>query len=181
MESISKSVKKKDHEPKINGSALYVDDLVMDGMLYGRLLRSAKAKAVIKDILIPDLPEGYYIVDKNDVTGTNEVHIVLDDTPVFADGKVEFIGDPILMIIGPDLKEVEKIRNSISVIYEEQIPVLDVSKSDTVFFHYTYEKGNIDKVKEEADYILTETFQTGYQEQAYLETHVSLLTRTMGG
>jgi CO/xanthine dehydrogenase Mo-binding subunit len=170
MEAISKSVIKKDHAPKVSGRALYVDDIIMHGMLYGRLLRSTKAKALIIDIIIPELPEGYYIVDKSDVTGANQVHIVLDDTPVFADKAVEFIGDPILMVVGPKLKEVERILGEITVIYEELIPVLDMLKSDTVFFNYTYEKGNIDRVMEEADVILTETFQTGYQEQAYLET-----------
>lgn len=170
MEAISKSVKKKDHDPKMSGRALYVDDLVLENMLYARLLRSTKAKAVITDIRIPELLDGYYVVDKNDVTGSNQVHIVLDDTPVFAENTVEFIGDPILMVVGPDLKEVERIIKEIVVIYEEQTPILDVLKSDTAFFQYHYEKGDIEKVKAEADFIITETFQTGYQEQAYLET-----------
>lgn len=53
----SESVKKKDHESKIRGSALFVDDRVMDGMLYGKLLHSAKAKARITNISIPKLPK----------------------------------------------------------------------------------------------------------------------------
>ena len=85
METISKSVKKKDHEAKMNGTALYVDDLQMEGMLYGRLLHSAKAKARITNIIVPKLPEGYYVVDKKDVTGVNRVQIVLDDTPVYVE------------------------------------------------------------------------------------------------
>ena len=170
METISRSVKKKDHEWKISGRALYVDDHVMDGMLYGRLLRSTKAKARITDIHLPELPEDYYVVDKNDVTGINQVHIVLDDTPVYADNVVEYVGDPLLMVVGPDLKEVDRILNEIVVTYEEQIPVLDMGKSDTVFFNYNYEKGHMDKAFEEADRIFTETFHTGYQEQAYIET-----------
>lgn len=44
MEAISKPVKKKDHDAKISGRALYVDDHVPEGMLLGRLLHSAKAK-----------------------------------------------------------------------------------------------------------------------------------------
>lgn len=170
MENISKSVKKKDHESKIKGSALYVDDHVMDNMLYGRLLHSAKAKARITNVIVPELPEGYYVVDKNDVTGVNRVAIVQDDTPVYANDTVEYVGEPILMVVGPDLKEVERILNEIVVVYEEQVPVLDMLKSDTVFFHYNYEKGDIDKALKEADRVFVETFQTGYQEQAYLET-----------
>ncbi len=170
MGNISDSIKKKDHDEKMNGTALYVDDYVMEDMLYGRLLRSKKAKALIKDIIIPKLPEGYLIVDKKDVTGVNQVHIVLDDTPVFVEDTVEYIGDAILMVVGPELKEVERILNEIVVVYEDLIPIIDMRESDTVFFNYNYEKGNIEKALEEADFVFEETFQTGYQEQAYLET-----------
>ena len=56
MEKISASVKKKDHDAKVSGRALYVDDLQLDDMLFGKLLRSTKAKARIKDVLVPALP-----------------------------------------------------------------------------------------------------------------------------
>lgn len=170
MEKISKSAKKKDHEAKITGRALYVDDHVIDGMIYGRLLRSAKAKARISAIQLPELPEGYFVVDKNDVPGINQVHIVQDDTPVYAAEMVEYVGDPILMVVGPELKEVERIRDEIVIVYEELPAILDMRKSDTIFFNYNYEKGNIEQALAEADQVFVETFQTGYQEQAYLET-----------
>ncbi len=170
MEKISKSAKKKDHEAKITGRALYVDDHVIDGMIYGRLLRSAKAKARISAIQLPELPDGYFVVDKSDVTGINQVHIVQDDTPVYAAEMVEYVGDPILMVVGPELKEVERIRDEIVIVYEELPAILDMRKSDTIFFNYNYEKGNIEQALAEADQVFIETFQTGYQEQAYLET-----------
>ncbi|WP_371361902.1 putative xanthine dehydrogenase subunit D [Sporomusa rhizae] len=170
MEKISESTKKKDHAAKISGRALYVDDHVIDGMLHGKLLHSAKAKARIVEIKLPELPEGYLVVDKHDVTGTNRVHIVLDDTPVFAEDTVEYVGEPILMVVGPDLKEVERILQRIVVVYEEQEPLLDMRKSEVAFFNYSYAKGDIEKALAEADRVVIETFQTGYQEQAYLET-----------
>jgi CO/xanthine dehydrogenase Mo-binding subunit len=170
MEKISQSTKKKDHEEKISGRALYVDDHVMEDMLHGRLLRSVKAKARLVDIILPDLPSGYFVVDKNDVTGVNRVHIVLDDTPVYAEDTVEYVGEPILMVVGPEMKEVERILNAIVVVYEEQEPILDMRAAETVFFHYNYAKGDIETAFKEADRVFVETFQTGYQEQAYLET-----------
>ena len=170
MGNISEFIKKKDHDAKVSGRAMYVDDHKMEDMLYGRILRSSKAKARIINIIKPDLPEGYFIVDKNDVTGKNKVHIVLDDTPVFAEDTVEYIGDPILMVVGENLKEVERILNEIIVVYEELEPILDMQKSDTIFFNYNYEKGDIQKTLKEADNVFIETFQTGHQEQAYLET-----------
>ena len=169
MEAISKSVTKKDHAAKMSGQALYVDDHCMEDMLCGKLLRSGKAKARLIDIRLPVLPDGYYIVDKNDVSGQNRVHIVQDDTPVFAGETVEYIGDPILMLAGPDPLEVERLLGEIHVVYQEEVPILDIEKSDTVFFHYHYEKGNWDKALKEADHVFSQTYETGYQEQAYLE------------
>ena len=170
MKAVSRSVTKTDHAPKISGKAAYVADCGADGMLVGKLLRSSKARAKIRNITIPELPDGYYIIDKNDVPGENRVHIVKDDTPVFADREVEFVGDPILMTAGPDEKTVIRIRDSIDVEYEELTPVFDVGESDTVFFEYNYGKGDVEKAFSEADTVLEETFRTGYQEQAYLET-----------
>lgn len=167
---ISKSVKKKDHSPKMSGAALYIDDYVMNDMLYGHLLRSTKAKAKILDIRIPNLEEGYGVVTALDVPGENKVAIVERDTPVFAEKQVEFIGDPILMVVGPDDLKTLELLNQIEVVYEELEPILDIRKSDTVFFNYEITKGNVKTAFEEADEILEEQFETGHQEQVYLET-----------
>lgn len=169
MESISKSITKKDHEIKITGNAQYVDDHEMTEMLLGKLFRSDKAKAKILYVHLPEIPKGYFIVDKNDVPGVNKVAIIHTDTPVYADERVEFIGDPILMVVGPDMAIIDDIMKNIVVHYEVEEPVLDMRKSKTVFFNYHYEKGDIDGAMADADWIFTETFQTGYQEQAYIE------------
>jgi len=140
-------------------------------MLFGRILRSNIARGNITNVKLPQLPEGYWYIDKNDVPGINEVHIVLDDTPVFADKTVEHIGDPIGMIAGPDECEVSKLLREVEVEYEELRPVFDARDSDVVFFDYGYEKGEVEKAFDEADRVFEETFETGLQEQMYLETN----------
>jgi len=171
MKPISKSIPKRDHSVKINGSAVYVGDYPTNGMLFSRILRSSIAKGIILNVRLPELPEGYWYIDKNDVTGVNEVHMVLNDTPVFADKTVEHIGDPIGLVAGPDEREVSRILSEIEVEYEEHEPVFDARKSDVVFFDYAYEKGDIEKAFHEADKIFEECFETGLQEQMYLETN----------
>lgn len=168
--SISNSVIKKDHAQKMSGRSLYVADYSTVDVLFGKLLHSPKAKARIVSIHVPPLPEGYYVVDKNDVPGDNNVQIVMDDTPVFARETVEYIGDPILMVVGPDEKEVERILSEIAVQYEDLPAILNVQDFDTVFFNYEYGKGDLEKAFAEADKVYEEQFETGYQEQAYLET-----------
>lgn len=65
---------------------------------FGRFIRSTKARAKIIRVTLPELPADYCYVDKNDVPGENRVHIVQDDSPVFAEETVEYIGDPIQLV-----------------------------------------------------------------------------------
>lgn len=170
MKEISRSVVKKDHGPKIDGSAMYVADFAQEGMLHGKLVRSPHAHARVLGIELPRLPEGYFAVDRRDVPGVNQVHIVKDDTPVFAEETVEYIGDPVLMVVGPDERQVELLAGQVQVRYEPLPAVLDVRKSDTVFFDYRFGRGDVERAFAEADKVYQEQFETGYQEQAYLET-----------
>ncbi len=170
MKKISQSVIKKDHTPKINGSARYVGDFPKEGMLFGKLVRSPYARARIIEIKPLAMPEGYFTVDYRDVPGINNVHIVKDDTPVYAEEIVEYIGDPVLMVVGPDESEVARFAKKIEVLYEELPAVLDVRASETTFFDYQFGKGDVEAAFAEADTVYEEEFETGYQEQAYLET-----------
>ncbi|NLG02753.1 MAG: xanthine dehydrogenase family protein [Clostridia bacterium] len=170
MKPICESVVKKDHADKVSGRSRYVADYPKKGMLFGKTLHSSKAKARINKITLPKLPEGYFIVDRKDVKGENKVAIVKDDMPVFARETVEYIGEAILMVVGPSEQVVEQIVKEIQVDYEELPPILDIREHDTVFFDYHYGNGDVDQAFEEADQVFSEEFETGYQEQAYLET-----------
>ena len=74
------------------------------------------------------------------------------------------------MVVAPDERTANDILNGIQVEYEDLPPVLDIRDFDTVFFDYEYGKGDVDKAFADADKIYEEEFETGYQEQAYLET-----------
>lgn len=170
MENISQPVVKKDHEAKMTGRSVYVGDYDNDGVLVGKMLRSKLARGKLLAVNIPQLPDGYFYVDKSDVPGDNNVNIVMDDTPVYARETVEYIGEPIGMVVGPEESVVDRILDEIQVSYEELEPVLDLGKADTVFFDYEYGKGDMEKAFAEADKIYEEEFMTGYQDQTYLET-----------
>ncbi|MFA9462703.1 MAG: xanthine dehydrogenase family protein molybdopterin-binding subunit [Velocimicrobium sp.] len=170
MEKISQSVVKKDHSSKISGEATYVGDYQDSDILVGKMLRSTKAKAYLVEVKLPKLPTDYYYVDKSDVPGDNNVNIVMDDTPVYARETVEYIGEPIGMVCGPDEVVVDQILSKIQVVYKDLKPVLTIQEFDTVFFDYEYGSGDIKKAFEEADHVYEEIFETGYQDQTYLET-----------
>lgn len=170
MESIRKSVIKADHKIKVDGSAKYIADIKFENSLHAKTLRSEKAKAVIKSIDIPELKDGYYVVEGKDVPGLNKVKVIKNDMPIFSDREVNYIGEPILLVVGPELEEVIKILNEIKVEYEDSIPIFDMRNSKDIFDKYEYEKGNIEDAIKKSSKIIEEEFYTGYQEQAYLET-----------
>lgn len=173
MKAISQSIRKKDHDPKIEGRSRYLADYNYTDsgkeILCGKLLRSRYAKAKVLSVKLPELPEGYLYIDREDIPGDNNVNIVLDDTPVFARETVEYIGEPIGMLVGADEKEVERLLGEIEVEYEELEHVTDLRKADHAFFNYEFGHGDVEKAFAEADKIYEEEFRTGYQEQAYLE------------
>ena len=173
MKDICTSIKKKDHDPKIEGWAEYVDDYNVSSngraILCGKLLHSAYAKAKVLSVSVPPMPEGYYYVDKNDVPGDNNVNIVLDDTPVFCRDTVEYIGEPIGMVVGPDEKVVQELLKDIAVEYEELEPMLDLRGGTEFFFNYEFGHGDVERAFAEADKVYEEEFFTGYQDQTYLE------------
>lgn len=181
MQNISRSVTKKDHEPKMSGRSVYVGDVDMHGCLYGKFLRSKYARAKVLGVKLPELPEGYVYVDRTDVPGDNNVNIVMDDTPVFARETVEYIGEPIGMVCGPDEGTCQEIVDRCEVDYEELEPMLDLRKANEVFFNYEYGKGDIDAAFAQADKVYDEEFETGYQEQAYLETQGMMAVPEEGG
>ena len=174
MEKISQSVVKKDHAPKMEGRSIYVGDYAAakDGrpILTGKLLHAQVARARVLSVELPEMPEGYLYVDARDVPGDNNVNIVLDDTPVFCRETVEYIGEPIGMVVGPEEKEVLRILSEIKVNYEELEPVLDLRTAEEAFFNYEYGHGDMEKAFAEADHVFEEEFETGYQDQTYLET-----------
>jgi CO/xanthine dehydrogenase Mo-binding subunit len=163
---ISKSIYKTDGDEKISGQAKYIADIKVDGMLHAVTLRSKIAKGRIKNIVLPDLPEGYFSVSAKDLPGKNSVKIIFDDQKIFADKEVTYIDEPIMLIVGEDKQKVIDIINNTEVEYEELEPNYEWNNSA---IHYHFDKGEGLKVFEKAARVISYDYETGYQEQAYIE------------
>lgn len=166
MSDISIPVKKVDSDEKAAGKAVFIDDIVPEGVLYARTLRSPIPKGRIIARRYPVLPDGYYIIDHNDIPGENYIKIIHEDWPIFADDQVNHIGEPILLVIGEEKSKVLSILEEIEIDYEEGVPVYDYVNSA---IHYAFTKGSGDKVFGQAAKIIDYTYDTGYQEQMYIE------------
>ena len=161
------STEKIDNEEKMAGLALFTDDLPAKDFLWCRPLRSNIACGRIRSINIPKLPKGYYYVDARDIVKENVVNIIFSDWPVFADRRVNYYGETIGLLIGPDKEVLEELARMSQVNYDEETPEYELVNSQ---IHKEFKKGDFEAAKKDYDYTLTETFETGYQEQVYLET-----------
>ncbi|WP_010236991.1 xanthine dehydrogenase family protein molybdopterin-binding subunit [Clostridium arbusti] len=179
IKDISKPVKRIDVDGKICGTTEYLADIDFKDALYAKTLRSEKARAKLLSIELPEMPEGYFIVDKDDVPGRNKVRIIFYDQPFFAEDTVNYIGEPILLVVGPDKENVEEITSNIKVNYEELPGIFTMEDAekctetiygkDNCFVDYKYAKGDIESIRDKAAHVFERNYKTGYQEHIYLE------------
>ena len=165
------SVKKVDNEDKMAGSALFTNDIQMDNAYFAIQVRSEKAHAKLLGITVPKLPKNYYFISAKDIVKENVCNIIASDWPVFADKEVNYIGETIGLIVGPDKKTCLDLASQVKGQYEELEPVYDMRNA---YVHKEFTKGDVSKFKK-AKKVYSESFYTGYQEQVYLETQAMLM------
>jgi len=177
-ECISTPINRFDAPDKISGAAQYLDDIHFKDILYAKTFRAEKARAKIISITYPELPEGYFIVDKNDIPGKNKVKIIYDDMPFFAEDIVNYIGEPIALIVGKDKSIIMSILSQIKIKYEDLDPIFSMEeakykapifKDNNLFADYKYSKGDIKEAYKNASRVFTREYETGYQEHIYME------------
>jgi CO/xanthine dehydrogenase Mo-binding subunit len=185
---VGKSVTPVDAKEKALGTAEYVSDMRLPGMLYGKILRSPYAHARILEI---DTSEAERIPGvKAVITFKDTPQIPFgtqsggpDDWYIFAKDKVRFVGDEVAAVAAVDEEIAEKALRHICVKYEELPCVLTPDQSteegaphlyderpDNVAFTYKVERGDVEKAFSEADVVIQDVFYTSQVYQAYLET-----------
>jgi CO/xanthine dehydrogenase Mo-binding subunit len=166
MSDLSAPLLRRDGAAKISGRARYVGDYKLDGVLHAKTVRATIAKGEILEVRLPALPAGVFVVDHNDIPGENAVTIIYKDMPVFAATRVNYVGEPILLVCGPDKEVVADVAAAIVVTYREETPTLAWIRSGA---RHRYTKGDPERAFKAAARTIAHVYKTGYQEQAYLE------------
>ncbi len=165
------SVKKVDNEEKMSGMAIFTGDIRMDDALFAIPVRSTISYGKILKINVPGLPKGYYFISAKDIVKENVCNIIASDWPVFADKETHYKGETIGLIVGPDKKVAIDLATMVHADYEEYEPVYEMKNS---YVHKEFNKGNPELFKN-AHKVFSESFETGYQEQVYLEPQGMLI------
>jgi CO/xanthine dehydrogenase Mo-binding subunit len=183
MSEIGKPIARKEGRKKVTGQALYVDDLTFPDMLHGVTVRSPVARGNITTISFgPSIPwEEFVIVTASDIPGANHVALILDDQPYLADGVVNHPEEPVLLLAHEDKYLLEEARRNVKIEVEELPSILSLDESlskqqiiwgeDNVFKKFLVDKGNVDEAWASSDFIVEGEYETGAQEQLYIENN----------
>jgi 4-hydroxybenzoyl-CoA reductase alpha subunit len=183
---IGKRLPRIDAMEKVTGTAKYLGDLTIPGMLYGKILRSpyAHAKILRVDTSKAERLQGVRgVVTGRDTKGIRLCVIPhLANKPPLAEEKVRFIGDEIAAVAADSEEIAEEALDLIEVEYEELPGVFDpfeAMKADAIkiheggntAIHISRSYGNVEKAFGESDHIVEDRFETQAQVHCCLEPH----------
>ncbi len=162
----------------VTGRSIYVDDVpVMEGTLFAKIFDSPHAHGMIKtiDFSKAEKMEGIVkIYSAKDIPGQNEIGGIIADEPLLADGKVQFQGQPVLLIIAENEDLAEEAMKEITIEIDP-LPIITDPKEafrqgQLLCKSRTFNKGNIQAAFGSCKYIFSGDAETGGQEHLYLET-----------
>lgn len=167
---------------KLAGRERFVDDLQVDGALWGGTVRSPAPRGRIRDIRFGSEVNWseFVVVDHRDIPGHNSIFLIEDDQPVLAADRVAHVHEPILLLAHPSRDEVRRAVAAVETIIEPESPALDFRLpptpdriqygTDNVLKRLRIEKGEVERALARAPVVVEGVYETGAQEHVYLET-----------
>jgi xanthine dehydrogenase molybdopterin-binding subunit B len=121
---------------KLDGSALYVDDLTIDGVLHGGTVRSPVPRGRITAVHFhPSINwNEYVVVDRRDIPGPNEVALIENDWRALAAGDVRHKHEPIVLIAHRSMRKLREGLRAIRVEIDPLPALADVGQHENKVF-----------------------------------------------
>ncbi len=174
---------------KVLGEGQYVDDMVVDGMIYASALRAGqpRAKVVSIDTTAAERhPHCVKILRAEDVPFNKTGHIIPDWDVLIGEGDyTRYSGDAIVLVAADQRQYLDEIKALIEVEYEVDTPITrptDAMKADAPLLHANgnilsrerLKFGNVRAAKAAAKHIVTRKYFTPFQEHAYMEPEAAI-------
>ena len=164
---------------KATGRAKYAGDYSAENMLELALVRADISHGTIRSIDFSAVPEDVLVFTGKDCTD-NVVADIFCDTPVLAEDRIRFHGEPIAIIAAETREKAKEAAKLVKVEYELLPVIRDVEDAKnpelpalhgdsnllTEFFN---EKGNVEKGFEDSYLIVEDDFETPAQDHGYME------------
>jgi CO/xanthine dehydrogenase Mo-binding subunit len=183
MGVVGKRVARVEASLRASGAGLFADDLKFHGMLQAAVMRSPLARGVIRKLdfsATANAPGVEGVFTFRDIPGKNCVPIVIDDQPFLAERRVNYIGEPIAVVVAESRRAARAAALKANLEIKELPPLLDplVARNHTdihifddnnIFRHMKIRRGDLDTAFKDCDVVIENTYRTPYQEHAYIE------------
>lgn len=190
---IGRSVPRFDGPVKAAGEVKFLEDLELPGCWVGGVVRSQTPRGRLKEVRkLPGFDEtGALLVTAKDIPAKNYVAIVRTDYPVLAEREINYTTQAIALVAAPTQEALDKALALVEASVDPLPPVFSIEESeraktviwgnDNCIDSYFTERGDLKAGFEEAEVIVSGDWETGLQEQMYLETQAMAAWRTEDG
>ncbi|ELR66624.1 Xanthine dehydrogenase, molybdenum binding subunit [Photobacterium marinum] len=172
-----------------SGEAIYVDDRPeFPDQLHLYALLSPHAHAEITRIDTSpcyDFEGVEKVISASDIPGEIDIGTIFPGDPLLADGKVEYVGQPVLLVAATDPETAYLAAQEAIIEYQPLPAILDIktalAKNHFVNDSHWQKRGDAKNAISKAPHILSGEIHIGGQEHLYLEPHASFAVPTEDG
>jgi aldehyde oxidoreductase len=189
---VGENVHRVDAAAKVLGNGEYVDDMKLEGMIYGSALRTKYPRALVKGIDSTEakkIPGVIAVVTAEDIPGKRFLgHLVKDWPALIAVGEeTRYVGDAVVLVAAETKEILAKALEAIKVDYEEREPLSSpqmalaedapkIHANGNVLFRQELKRGNVEEAIKNSKYVVTNKYSVPFTEHAFLEPECAIGT-----
>jgi CO/xanthine dehydrogenase Mo-binding subunit len=179
MRVVGRNVPRMEGRAKAAGTARYVDDVRMPGMIHGRTVRAPIACGELLAVK-RELPgAGFTSVSFRDIPGRNVVSLIADDQPCLVERDIRHAEEPVLLLAHEDREALLAAR--VELRCRPGAPVFDPLASPRSFKDILIEKGDLERGFAEAALVVEGEYRAGHQEHVSIEPNGVIAWPEAGG
>ena len=168
-------------ELHVLGQATYTDDIrELAGTLHAALGLSARPHARVKAIDLEPVRASRGVVavlTAGDIPGANDCGPIIHDDPILADGLVQYVGQPIFIVVADSHDNARRAARLAQVTYEDQPAILTPQEARAaksyVLPPMRLARGDAEQAFAGAPHVVKGELYVGGQEQFYLEGQIA--------
>ncbi|MDX9719626.1 MAG: molybdopterin-dependent oxidoreductase [Myxococcota bacterium] len=166
----------------VRGTSRFVDDIpAPEGCLHAALYCSPLARARLLELdtaKAAAMPGVLAVFTHKDVPGLNQVGHILKDQPLFAVDELEYIGQPIALVVAETRRAAYRALKKLEARFEELEPVFDPREAAAKGMLHGKRRvllrGELDEAFSRAAVVAEGRLSSGPQEHFYFETQRAL-------
>ncbi len=166
----------------VRGTSLFVDDLPLPrDVVHAAVVPSPVAHGELLEIDAQPalaLPGVVAVLTASDIPGENQIGNIVQDEPLLAETKVEYVGQPVAVVVATTADTARLAAHRVRLDIRELPAVLDPREAwrqgKLLAPPRTLSLGDVDAAWGSCDVVVEGRVETGGQEHVYLETQVTL-------